>query len=280
MDLTRDDIDKEDVGGDADGVRRELGVNVEHSGNGEEYHSKAAMPDSRPTGGRSRRGPVRRWIRGQIPRVADALIRTLWKTCRVDIQGEANIEALLDAGQAFIPCYWHGHQLFSARALLAVRDRRQDLKLGYLISPSRDGDAAANTFADLDLHVIRGSASRGGAQALREIYQAIRRDGVSPIVNPDGPRGPCHVFKPGVAMLSGLASAPVVPLGYAARPAIQLSSWDKTVLPLPFARVTVVIGQAMEFARGLEGAELEQACERAGAALQAVTAEAQAQIQR
>lgn len=276
MGSTGNDNDEGDVGDNADGGSvRDFGMSTEHPDNDEEYHSQGSLPDTDSPKRSSRRGPLRQWADRQLPAVGRWLVNLLWKTCRVRIQGAEHIEALVDADRAFIPSYWHGHQLFSVRALLELRDQRPEFKLGYLISPSRDGDAAARVFADLDLHVIRGSASRGGAQALREIYQAIRRDGVSPIVTPDGPRGPCHEFKPGVAMLASLAGAPVVPLAYAARPAIPLTSWDKSFIPLPFARVQVVIGPAMEFPRGLEGQSLQEACDSAGGALAEAAAEAE-----
>ncbi len=217
--------------------------------------AKPGVPTSRP------RGRVRRLGDRVLPRLARGVINLLWKTCRVDIDGSPALDALAADGKPVIPCYWHGQQIFCVHALLELRERQSNrLKLGYLISPSRDGDAAARMFSDLNLRVIRGSATRGGAQALREIYEAIRNEGVSPIVTPDGPRGPAEQFKSGVAMLASLSGAPLVPVAYAARPAVRLSSWDRTLLPLPFARVKVVVGEPITVARGLAGDALEDVC--------------------
>jgi lysophospholipid acyltransferase (LPLAT)-like uncharacterized protein len=61
---------------------------------------------------------------------------------------------------------------------------------------------------------------------------------------PDGPRGPAERVQPGVVALAALTGAPVVPFGFAARPARRLHSWDRFMVPLPFARAAVVFGAA------------------------------------
>lgn len=231
------------------------------------------MPASEPDPAPGRRPRSR--IKRALPGIARRLIVLLWRTCRLEVHGEAALAELVAARRPFVACYWHRHQIFCVRALLDLRERDPGLKLGYLVSPSRDGDAAASVFADLDLHIVRGSATRGGAQALREIYQAIRRDGVSPIVTPDGPTGPLEVFKPGVAMLASLAGAPLVPMSFAASRAISLRSWDRALVPLPFSRVAVVIGEPQDVARGADQAALEAASANAGAALVAAGRQAE-----
>ncbi len=211
-------------------------------------------------GKRVERGPGR----DLLSTLTRRLVGLLWRTCRLETSGTSALEALAADGAPFIACYWHGHQLFCVRALLRVRDAEPSLALGYLISPSRDGDAAAGVFADLDLHVIRGSATRGGAQALREIYLAIRQRNVCPVVTPDGPTGPARAFKPGVAMLASLAGVPVVPLAMSARPAATLGSWDAAIVPWPFARVHVAVGEPVTVPKGLDAAGLERWCVEAG----------------
>jgi len=204
-----------------------------------------------------------------VPGLARRLIALLWRTCRLTVHDEAVLQRCIDQQQPIIACYWHRHQIFCVRALLQLRDRHPGLKLGYLISPSRDGDAAARVFADLDLHIVRGSATRGGAQALREIYQAIRREGISPIVTPDGPTGPLQQFKPGVTMLASLSGAPLVPMSFAASRATALRSWDRALIPWPFSRVVVTIGEPISVPRGADQATLATCSMQAGHALDA-----------
>lgn len=255
-------------------------MNAQRSENGPEYHSNEAMPPAAAKPSRRQRSRWRQWCDKRLPELARLWVNLLWKTCRVEITTDPLTEALLDGDTPVIPCYWHGQQIFCVHALLEHRRRRPTWQLGYLISPSRDGDAAARVFEDLDLRVIRGSASRGGAQALREIYQAIRRDGISPVVTPDGPRGPNEVFKSGVAMLASLSGAPLIPLACAARPGVQLSSWDRTRLPLPFARVAVRVGAPLSVARGLDGDALDTVCEDAAAMLGRLRDQAQSDLLR
>jgi lysophospholipid acyltransferase (LPLAT)-like uncharacterized protein len=62
-------------------------------------------------------------------------------------------------------------------------------------------------------------------------------------VTPDGPRGPRFKFKPGAIFAGQISGKPVVPLAFAAKPAFVLDTWDKFVLPVPFSRVTIAIGE-------------------------------------
>ncbi|NND90663.1 MAG: lysophospholipid acyltransferase family protein [Granulosicoccus sp.] len=185
----------------------------------------------------------RRQLAARIfPPLVWGLIQLIWKTCRVEaVIGEEHMDTLLAAETPFIPCYWHQQQIFCIRYLLDRAAADSSLKLGYLISPSADGDMATSMFGNQGVHIIRGSATRGGAQALREIYQCIRQDGVSPIVTPDGPTGPIYRTKPGVPMLAQLSRAPLLPLAYQATGVWHLRSWDRFMLPRPFSRVVIAL---------------------------------------
>jgi hypothetical protein len=78
---------------------------------------------------------------------------------------------------------------------------------------------------------------------VRGAHQAIVKDGISPAVTPDGPRGPRFKFKPGAIFAAQISGKPVVPVAYAARPAFVLKTWDKFVLPVPFGKVCIAIGE-------------------------------------
>jgi len=95
---------------------------------------------------------------------------------------------------------------------------------------------------------VGGSLSRSGAQALRALAAAVRA-GEDVAVVPDGPRGPAERVQPGVVVLAALTGAPVVPFGFSARPAPRLHSWDRFMVPLPFARAAVVFGAAAVVSR-------------------------------
>ncbi|RYZ68456.1 MAG: DUF374 domain-containing protein, partial [Proteobacteria bacterium] len=157
--------------------------------------------------------------------------------------------AALAAAPSLLPCYWHQHELFCARWLL---DRgEQGLKLGFLISPSVDGEVPAALARRLGAAVIRGSSTRTGARALRDYYQLLVKDQVSPVITPDGPSGPRFRFKTGGIVLAQISGRPLVPMAYAASRA-WLVSWDRFVIPWPFARVAIAIGAPVRVPRTLK----------------------------
>jgi len=120
--------------------------------------------------------------------------------------------------------------------------------------------------------VVRGSSSRGGGAALRALVRAIR-DGVDVAIVPDGPRGPREQLQPGVATLAALTGAPVVPLAVGARPARRLRSWDRFLVPLPFARCVLAFGPPVRIE---PGADREHADKELQQALAEVTERADA----
>ncbi|MFK7861213.1 MAG: lysophospholipid acyltransferase family protein [Granulosicoccus sp.] len=214
-----------------------------------------------------------------LPPLIWGLIRLIWKTCKVKaVIGQEHMDALVTSGDAFIPCYWHQQQIFCVRYLLDAAECTPSLNLGYLISPSADGDLATKMFSGEGVHIIRGSATRGGAQALREIYTAIRRQKISPIVTPDGPIGPIYRCKPGVAMLAQLSCAPLLPLSYAGSRVWQLRSWDRFMLPMPFSSIVIGIGPALRVDNTLAADNFALACQQMNERLDKVAAECRSRL--
>ncbi|HUX74906.1 MAG TPA: DUF374 domain-containing protein [Steroidobacteraceae bacterium] len=186
--------------------------------------------------------------------IALALVKLVWGWSRVvRVSGAEHIDAALGRAPSFIPVYWHQHQLFCVKTLL--ERRAAGVKLGFLISPSVDGEIGALLVRRLHGVVIRGSSSHTGARALRDYYQALVNDGISPAITPDGPRGPRWKFKPGAILLSQLSRRPIIPMSFAASRALRLQ-WDRFVIPLPFARVAVAIGEPFLVPKGLDVAGL------------------------
>lgn len=169
-----------------------------------------------------------------------AVIRSWWRSCRVvHVEGARHLDDALARAPSLIPCYWHQHQLFCGKYLLDQRPR--GLAAGWLVSPSVDGELGAMLVRRLDAVAIRGSSSHTGARALRDYYQALVKDNVSPVITPDGPRGPRFRFKPGAILLAQMSGRPILPMAYAASRA-WLVHWDKFVIPKPLARVALAIG--------------------------------------
>jgi lysophospholipid acyltransferase (LPLAT)-like uncharacterized protein len=157
----------------------------------------------------------------------------------VQVSGAGHLDAALAQAPSLLPCYWHQHELFCARYLLLQMQR--GLKLGFLVSPSVDGEIPARIATRLGARVIRGSSTRTGARALRDYYQLLVQDSVSPVITPDGPTGPRYVFKPGALLLAQLSGRPLLPMAYAASRAWSFG-WDRFVLPRPFTRIAIAIG--------------------------------------
>ncbi|MGO9802698.1 MAG: lysophospholipid acyltransferase family protein [Steroidobacteraceae bacterium] len=188
--------------------------------------------------------------------VGAALIRLFWRTCRVErVAGLEHLEAALARAPSLIPCYWHQHQLYCGKFL--VEQRARGLNPGWLISPSVDGELGAMLVRRFGGAVIRGSSTHTGARALRDYYQALTRDGISPVITPDGPRGPRFKFKPGALLLAQMSQRPILPLSYAASRA-WLVKWDRFVIPVPFlARIAIAIGPPRYVPRVTGAAGLE-----------------------
>jgi len=234
---------------------------------------RAAEPKPAPTAGALRNtlyrhttrsgrrmGPVRRWTYRLAAPLVLGLVRLWWRSCRiVAVVGEPHLDAVLARVPSFLPCYWHQHHLFCARYLLAQQASR-GLRVGFLISPSVDGELGAMIMRRAGGHVIRGSSSNTGALALKEYFEALMREGVSPVINPDGPRGPRFRFKPGAILLAQMSGRPMLPFAYAASRA-SLIHWDRFVIPWPFARIAIAIGPPRQVPRVL-GAEAMAALQR------------------
>jgi len=217
----------------------------------------------RLTASSRRMGPIRRLLYRLAAPVLLAFIRTWWRSCRiVAVAGQENLEAVLARWPSFLPCYWHQHQLFGARFLLLMQAQGK-LRAGFLISPSVDGELGAMMVRRLGGYVIRGSSSHTGALALKDYFQALIREKVSPIITPDGPRGPAFVFKPGAILLAQMSGRPMLPIAYAASRA-RLVAWDRFVMPMPFSRIAIGIGPPCEVpkntdAQGVERLQLHMA---------------------
>jgi cobalt-zinc-cadmium efflux system protein len=209
--------------------------------------------------------------------VAWQLIRLLLGTYR--IRSVIGFEAARDAvriSRSVIPVYWHQHMLFGVRALLDLRP--DGLKLGFLISPSVDGTAPSMLVRKLGGHVIRGSSTSTGARALRDYYETIVKQEISPAITPDGPQGPVHEFKPGAVMLSQLTGKPILPISIAASRTWRFRTWDQFELPLPFSRISIAYGEPVRVPRVLDAEGLARIQADMARRLLALKAEAQAAL--
>ena len=137
-------------------------------------------------------------------------------------------EASLAEGPVIF-AFLHGQQL-------SLIPAHRSLPVVGVVSRSADGDLLASVLAHLGIPSVRGSSSRGGAQAARASLRALDRR-QCPAIAVDGPRGPRGVAQPGAATLSALSGRPILLVAARARPCLRLRSWDAFEIPIPFARV-------------------------------------------
>jgi lysophospholipid acyltransferase (LPLAT)-like uncharacterized protein len=200
--------------------------------------------------------PARRLLYAIAVPLAVGIIRMWWRLCRVvRVEGMEHLDAALARAPSLVPCYWHQHQLYCGKLL--VEQRARGLTPGWLISPSVDGELGAMMVRRFGGAVIRGSSTHTGARALRDYYQALVRENISPVITPDGPRGPRFKFKPGALLLAQMSGRPILPMAYAASRA-WLIKWDRFVIPVPFARIAIAIGPPCYVPRVTDAAALER----------------------
>ncbi len=188
--------------------------------------------------------------------VARVVARTLWSTCKVEkVIGAEHMDAAVASGKPVIPCYWHQMHIYCSRYMLDQLER--GLKTGFLISPSVSGEVPAAMAKHWGATVVRGSPTRTGGQALRDMYLAVNRDGVSPVITVDGPKGPAEVVKIGAVLLARLTKAPMIPMAYAASSAKLWNSWDRFMVPRPFSKIVIVVGAPLRVPDGTPIDDLE-----------------------
>jgi lysophospholipid acyltransferase (LPLAT)-like uncharacterized protein len=125
--------------------------------------------------------------------------------------------------------------------LVCLAPTHRDRRVAALISRSRDGSLAAGALRALGLEAIRGSDSSGAVPAVREGLRRLAA-GWSVAVAVDGPRGPAGRVAPGALQLARRGGVPLVWVRPTSSHAVQLRSWDRQRVPLPFARVQLNYG--------------------------------------
>ena len=172
-----------------------------------------------------------------VPRIAVWLMKGLCRTLRISHVNRGSPESCWAKGERIIFAFWHGRLLMMPFAYPGI-------PLATLISQHRDGEYISRIAVVFGSRVIRGSASRGGVRAFRQMILAFK-EGCNLVITPDGPRGPRAKVKSGVIELARLTGAPIVPVTFSAARRRFLKSWDAFLLPLPFSRAVYIWGDPM-----------------------------------
>ncbi len=161
-------------------------------------------------------------------------IREYSRTFRLQVENEGQWMDHVDSGGAVVLCCWH-QQFFSA--IRHFRDYRH-YRPSLMISRSADGEIIAGVAEKTGWDVVRGSSSRGGRDALTRMAEKLKQSRVAAHIV-DGPRGPAGTVKAGVIRLAQLGGAVIAPFSTRTDRAWYFNSWDRFMIPKPFARVTL-----------------------------------------
>jgi lysophospholipid acyltransferase (LPLAT)-like uncharacterized protein len=164
----------------------------------------------------------------------------IWaRTLRYEIDDRAGVIGK-PVNENYIGALWHNRLLIFPFVLRRFFSNRGG---AALISASRDGELLADAIKRFDFDVVRGSSSRLGARAILQLTDVLA-SGRDVVITPDGPRGPAYELGPGIIFLAQKSGAPVVPVNMEYSSYWRLKSWDRFILPRPFSKVRVIIGQS------------------------------------
>ena len=198
--------------------------------------------------------------------LASLVIRVLCATLRVRHVGREHI----DATPQYILALWHRHLV---PGLGRGAWRRP---ITVLVSRSKDGELIARVLSWYDVESARGSSTRGGSTAIREMLR-VARAGRNIVFTPDGPKGPACIAKDGVVYAAQVTGLPVQPFAFGAARAKILGTWDRMVIPAPFTRCVFVYGAPITSPR--EG-DVEEWRMKVEERLNALTEEAEGEFER
>ena len=170
-----------------------------------------------------------------------------------------------------IYCTWHNRLALSMKlhSVLGLR-HHQAAGLAGLVSASRDGAFLAAILGQFGVQTVRGSSSRRGPQALLELATWTER-GYDIAITPDGPRGPCYIVQDGALALAQVTGLPTVPVSYHVNWKVQLKSWDRFQIPMPFSRCEITIGRTLSVPRESSAASRESLRQQLETEMRAIT---------
>jgi len=193
------------------------------------------------------------------------LLQVWARTIRFRIEDRGKIRELV-LSERLIGALWHNRLLLLPFAIRRFVPQR---KGAALISASRDGAWLAKLVRRFGFEVVRGSSSRKGASAMLQLADVIAA-GQDVVITPDGPRGPAYRPGGGIILLAQKTGAGVVPLNFEYSSCWRLRSWDRFVLPRPFAEVRFILGGRRVVLLTTSEEEFERERERLKSAMMAL----------
>ena len=172
-----------------------------------------------------------------IPRIVYFLLAITNKTLNLQVVGYENTDEI-DRVSPKLYAFWHGYMWIP----VYYYRKRNFIVLSSL---SQDGEYMTRVLKRLGWQVIRGSSSKGGSRSLLKLYKELIT-GATTVLTPDGPTGPIYKVKPGIVYLQEKSNGAIIPLGIAIDKKIEVNSWDKLKIPLPFSKAVLNIGKPIK----------------------------------
>jgi lysophospholipid acyltransferase (LPLAT)-like uncharacterized protein len=199
-----------------------------------------------------------------------SLVRIWFGTVRVEIRNRDRFEryALDPSSGSIVAGVWHRNAIFLVYFFRMLGPR------AVMVSRSKDGDLAARAVRRLGYITIRGSSSRGGTQALRQMISWMKATHEKRLCGTpvDGPRGPARVVKKGMLAVAKEAGVLFVPIACSGTRVLTFrKAWDKTMIPLPFSKMVIEFGEPIRVPADADDAEMEMVRRRAEQTLNEMT---------
>ena len=183
---------------------------------------------------KSKQSWVRRTSAHLFGWLARAFTSLLFLTCRQHVYGDAIVDRyrINNPGKGLLYASWH-------RGILYFIHYYRGRHFVVMASASKDGELAAQMCARHGWKVVRGSSSHRGSEALREMIHLYHQGYHGGLVV-DAPVGPAHASKIGIIIAAKRTGLPIVPVMWSADRAWRIKSWDRTIIPKPFAKIVHV----------------------------------------
>ena len=177
------------------------------------------------------------------------VILLLGRSLKIEWVGGENLNEIRQRKGKILYAFWHGRML-----ILAYTHR--DQKNQVLSSRHRDGQISARIIQRLGFGTVWGSTTHGGVESLLQMANKVR-EGYDIAITPDGPKGPAFKAQSGAVFIAQKSGVPIIPITNSAQRRWTLKSWDGFIIPKPFSRAVIFIGEPIYVPAKLSKEEIE-----------------------
>ncbi|MFY9610428.1 MAG: lysophospholipid acyltransferase family protein [Blastocatellia bacterium] len=179
------------------------------------------------------------------------LIGVICSSLRWEVRGYEHLDSIVGSGKRAIFTFWHS-------CILSATWFWRKRGIVVMSSVSRDAEYTGRVIKRFGYGTARGSSTRKGGRALAEMAQCLD-NGMDAAFTIDGPRGPAYQAKPGAVTLARHTGQGILPFHIATRRHVELPSWDRLKVPLPFSRALTLIAEPIYVPREATGEQIATA---------------------